>query len=302
MIVRLKHEKRVRAKGRTYFYHRITGERLPHDREERSERLMEIIRTFKTTLKQGVNRIVWGFQADGARPMPSPTPRSSDTLPPGFGVPPGTYKLTVKFDGQELEAEARITADPRTGTSQADLESQFAVAMHLRDLSNAASNSVHRIVDAKKDVGAIKSLANKAIKNQKANGAEKTEPTEPTEEAEEPEDPLKAIVKKAGELEKRLDELELKFRVKPETRGFVFDDDKVANRIGLAFFHVAFRYGAPTATSMAYVAAAELALAPALAEVNAFFDADIAEFRAIVEAAGLNLLPATEPVAMPGAE
>ena len=265
----------------------------------------EVIRTFKTTLKQGVNRIVWGFQADGARRMPSATPPTSDTLPAGFEVPPGSYKLTVKFDGQELEAEARITADPRTGTSQADLENQFAVAMHLRDLSNAASNSVHRIVDAKKDIGAIKGLANKAIKKQKANGVEETEPTETTEEAEEAEeskDPLKAIVEKAGELEKRLDELELKFRVKPETKGFVFDDDKVSNRIGFAFFHVAFRYGAPTATSLAYVRAAEDTLAPALDEVNAFFEADIAEFRSMVEVADLSLLPLTDPVALPGTD
>ena len=99
-----------------------------------------------------------------------------------------------------------------------------------------------------------------------------------------------------------LDELELKFRVKPETKGFVFDDDKVSNRIGFAFFHVAFRYGAPTATSLAYVRAAEETLAPALDEVNAFFDAEIAEFRSMVEVADLSLLPVTDPVALPGAD
>ena len=42
MIVRLKHVKRVRAKGRTYWYHRITGERLPTDREERAADLLGV--------------------------------------------------------------------------------------------------------------------------------------------------------------------------------------------------------------------------------------------------------------------
>ena len=42
MIVRLKHVKRVRAKGRLYFYHRITGERLPEDREDRARRVLDI--------------------------------------------------------------------------------------------------------------------------------------------------------------------------------------------------------------------------------------------------------------------
>ncbi len=60
MIVRLKHVKRVRAKGRTYWYHRITGERLPTDHEERAARVLEINRTMKGT----VRKIVSGSLSD----------------------------------------------------------------------------------------------------------------------------------------------------------------------------------------------------------------------------------------------
>jgi len=42
MIVRLKQVKRVRSKGRTYWYHRVTGERLPEDRDERIARIVMI--------------------------------------------------------------------------------------------------------------------------------------------------------------------------------------------------------------------------------------------------------------------
>ncbi|MCZ6482244.1 MAG: tyrosine-type recombinase/integrase [Alphaproteobacteria bacterium] len=52
MIVRLKHVKQVRAKGRTYWYHRITGERLPGDHEERAARVLEINRTLKGTARK----------------------------------------------------------------------------------------------------------------------------------------------------------------------------------------------------------------------------------------------------------
>ncbi len=41
MIVRLKHVKRVRSKGRTYWYHQLTHERLPDDREVRAARVLE---------------------------------------------------------------------------------------------------------------------------------------------------------------------------------------------------------------------------------------------------------------------
>ena len=47
VVVRLRHVKRVRSKGRTYWYHRITRERLPGDREERAARVLEINRTMK---------------------------------------------------------------------------------------------------------------------------------------------------------------------------------------------------------------------------------------------------------------
>ena len=42
MIVRLKHVKRVRSKGRTYWYHRVTGERLPEDRDSRIKRVTDL--------------------------------------------------------------------------------------------------------------------------------------------------------------------------------------------------------------------------------------------------------------------
>ena len=52
MIVRLRHVKRVRAKGHTYWYHRITRERLPDDRDDRAARVIEINRTLKGTTRK----------------------------------------------------------------------------------------------------------------------------------------------------------------------------------------------------------------------------------------------------------
>ena len=60
MIVRLKHVKRVRAKGRVYWYHRITGERLPTDREERAARVLEL----NSTMKGAARRIADGSLSD----------------------------------------------------------------------------------------------------------------------------------------------------------------------------------------------------------------------------------------------
>ncbi len=62
MIVRLRHVKRVRAKGRLYWYHQLTRERLPDDREDRAARVLEINRTLKGTAR----RIALGSLADVA--------------------------------------------------------------------------------------------------------------------------------------------------------------------------------------------------------------------------------------------
>src|SRR5262245_10323458 len=50
---------RVTVKGRTYYYHRATGERLPDDLEARRKRLLEISRGAKIVKsKRGIGTIV----------------------------------------------------------------------------------------------------------------------------------------------------------------------------------------------------------------------------------------------------
>jgi integrase len=52
VVARLKHEKRVRGRnGKVYFYHQVTGERLPDDRNARLERLWEINKTLPAHAK-----------------------------------------------------------------------------------------------------------------------------------------------------------------------------------------------------------------------------------------------------------
>ena len=60
MIMRLKHVKRVRSKGRKYYYHQLTHERLPDDREERAARVLEI----NSAMKSQACRTAMGSLAD----------------------------------------------------------------------------------------------------------------------------------------------------------------------------------------------------------------------------------------------
>ena len=48
MRMRVKHVNRIRAKGRVYYYHRKTGERLPDDPEQAARRALQINSQFET--------------------------------------------------------------------------------------------------------------------------------------------------------------------------------------------------------------------------------------------------------------
>ena len=100
---------------------------------------------------------------------------------------------------------------------------------------------------------------------------------------------LQALNERAGAVGQRLDELEQRFRTPPKTKGIVYDDDKVATRIGLAMGYVGSSRDAPTPTAEVYVQAARQALAAATAELERFAESELADFGQAVSAAGIGL-------------
>ena len=72
-VVRLKHVKRYRVGGRVYWYHRLTGERLPDDENERIQRVLHVNATM-----------------DGWRP---------ERIPGSIGDVIARYKVSPEFKG-----------------------------------------------------------------------------------------------------------------------------------------------------------------------------------------------------------
>ena len=80
--------------------------------------------------RAGHNRAVWDLRAAG--------PWTGSEERPGGGplVPPGTYEVRVRIDGQVLRAPVEVRADPRvlaSGVTAADLEAQYALQRRVRD-------------------------------------------------------------------------------------------------------------------------------------------------------------------------
>jgi photosystem II stability/assembly factor-like uncharacterized protein len=237
----------------------------------------EIIRTRKFKVHQGINRIVWDMKRDGVRPMPgSANPKLEDGLPGGPEVPPGQYEATLSLRTGDNDADdtgvATVLKDPRTPFSDEARLDNYRYLLELQILEEQAVEAVERIVHAQADIDTAISL----IEKQHTPGQDKDET-------------LLALGERAGEVRKKLDELEKRFRTPEKTKGIIFNDDKVTTMIGVAKGYAASSKDVPTATAMVYRELASAALNAALSELDAFMVNELAEFSQAVSDAGIGL-------------
>jgi photosystem II stability/assembly factor-like uncharacterized protein len=254
----------------------------------------ELIRKQKFPVYQGINRLVWGLEHDGVRPMPGPEPSDlDDGLPGGPEVPAGQYQLTLSLDSGDsglAEDSSNITvlADPRSAVTADSRRKNHAAQLALQELEATAVTAVERILQAHTDVETAQTLIdarNKALSNAPGNST-----------GEKGDETLKALSEQADEVKKGLDELEKRFRVPPKTRGYVYDDDKVVNQIGMAQYYVGSTWDAPTDTAEIYVEQARAALHDALEALNHFMDKEVSTFGAAVNQAGIGLFSPVTPL------
>ena len=244
-----------------------------------------VVRRQKFGVHQGVNRIVWGMEHDGVRPLPGGEPVPiEDGLPDGPEVPPGEYEMTLSMPGPDGATVSAVTSvellpDPRASYTPEDRIQNYRTLLELQAMQKAAVTAVERIVRSRGDIDTVLSL----IDQRKQPGVELDAS-------------LTALQEQAGELKDRLVELEKRFRTPPKTKGIVYDEDKVVNRIGLAMFYVGSSRDAPTPTAAAYTDLARVSLEQAQAAVDSFTGTDLAAFAEAVSAAGIGLFGgSTEP-------
>jgi len=267
---------------------RASAEAKPESEEEASEQVKvemtvrdaagAVVRRQKFDVRQGVNRVVWGMEHDGVRPLPGGEPMNlEDGLPGGPEVPPGDYEITLSLPGANGEAVSATTpvtvlADPRAAYSPEARAQNYQAALALQGMQEAAVSAVERVVHARADIDTVLAL----IDQRKQPGAELDEP-------------LAALRDRARDLKERLDELEKRFRTPPETKGIVYDEDKIVNRIGLAAGYVGSSLDAPSPTALAYVDLARTALRDGQAALDSFVTTELSAFAQAVSAAGIGL-------------
>ncbi|HTG31820.1 MAG TPA: hypothetical protein VLB76_02730 [Thermoanaerobaculia bacterium] len=233
------------------------------------------IRTFTAPARQGVNRAAWDLTTDGPKPFPSekpPTPHASS----GVEVPPGPYTVTVKMGDHETKGTVQVVPDPRSRNTEADWRARDAAGKRALALGEALAEAVERIRNARADVDAVVAKVESRKQAAGTDGAKDAKP-----------DPL---VEAAGKLKGDLVKLERRLWVPYDAVGIQPETDALS-RVNYAAGYVLSSSSPPSPTHLEYLRQAEQLVNATLADVNRFFETDVAAFRKSADAAGARLLP-----------
>ncbi|MEM6899649.1 MAG: hypothetical protein AAF583_07770 [Pseudomonadota bacterium] len=243
-----------------------------------------LIRTFKSDIHQGINRVMWDLSRDGLMPIDADDAPEDGTLPAGREVIPGTYQISVSFEGASASGETTIAADPRSPYSAEDRLANDVFRGEVQAMQSRMNNALLQINAARRDIASIETLISEKKRLQSVDGEDEAHP-------------LNVLSEQAGDLKTALDDSEKRFRVPDETKGIVFDADKAGSLIGFADFYTASSYDAPSAAARAELAEARATLDAAISDLNTILGRDLVAFRTLMLEEEIDLLdqsPVTE--------
>ncbi len=246
-----------------------------------------LVRTFKAPVTQGINRVIWDLNSDGAKPVVDPansTPQEDPgILPAGPEVLPGQYRFTLSYNNATAEGKANVLVDPRSTVSDSDRMAGYKLSRRLVTLQETANQAISRLLAAASDIDAVIALANKALAE---NGA--------SNEAD-----LKSLVEDGQTLRKKVESQEARFRVPSKTKGRIYSGDKVTSLIGEAYGYFGNAFSPWSQAVHCYLDRGEKALAEGIKSVNTLFENDISQFRNRAQQLGVVLLGNQEPLVVP---
>ncbi len=116
-----------------------------------------VVRTFRTPVKLGLNRVMWDFERDGeAWPSRELVTETPEMPPAGRPVLPGEYEATVRFLGVEQSAKFRVLPDPRTEIAMQDrIQKDDLLAKSLEGV-RVYREALQRYARAKKDLDLVR--------------------------------------------------------------------------------------------------------------------------------------------------
>lgn len=238
----------------------------------------QLVRTFRREVKLGLNRIVWRLERDGT-PGPSRDLQTDPELPPpGRGVLPGEYTVTVRFQGQERSEKVTVMPDPRVEIPLADRKAKDDLRAAREAMQADLRLATQRLGRARKDLDLI---AMRLAAEPKVPAGQK--------------DPHEAVRKALDAAKAALTALDERLWGKQGLQGISRDDDTLLAEVQ-GLMRISRTDDAPNATERLLMGRAALAVPRVGRAVDEFVGGPLQALRDALAASPLSLLPSVEPV------
>jgi hypothetical protein len=178
-----------------------------------------------------------------------------------------------------------VIEDPRFQIDEASRAAKWEAILQAGRLQETVTAAIERIQATRQDIDTVLAKVRDAERAgedmEAASGAGAS-----------PHQDLKSAARK---LKTKLAEVEKRLWIPPKTKGIVAREDALS-KVRRVLGALQSSYDAPTAAQRLYLGQAEAFASEQVEEVNRLFAEEVAGFRALVDAAGIVLLPKLEPI------
>jgi photosystem II stability/assembly factor-like uncharacterized protein len=240
-----------------------------------------LVRTFKTPVVRGVNRVAWDLRRTAHdRPRPPAEGEAEDRDDTEGEVDPGTYQLTVLYGDAKATVPVEVLADPRLATPVDAAAARSAALARLATAQEAVAAAVRRIAGVRADLDAVeRRLAAEDDAARRGAGLAARAPGN------------EELGKRIGEVREALAEVEKGLWQPPGTKGIVKDDDALS-RLDQVSWMLGSLPRAPTAAALTYLADAETLAAERVAAADRLIAGAVADLATALAPRGYGLLVA----------
>lgn len=226
------------------------------------------------TKEKGVNRFVWNMAQEGARlrrPLP-PEFLEFAGPPRGPQVVPGNYTAKL-FVGDKLQGESKVEVrvDPTVTVTAAGLQSQFDLAMKLRDLTSVMNDGLRQLDSLQLQTNQVEAVAKDRLPEMPAD-----------------------LTKAFADYKKNLSTLLNSLANNPEDGSFGMQ--KYADQLQGLYFGLTGGNAAPTATMKETAEMLGKEFPTRIGQINKFVNEDTVNFNKMLQKNGLAILVAGKNV------
>ena len=230
-----------------------------------------LIRTFKGTYHNGVNRVAWDLR-EKAPDRPRAVNKEGNDRP-GQLVLPGKYIVKIKAGEQEMSGSFNVKSDPRFNAGFDKLKAHYDFNKKVGRISETAAKAFNQIKKTYKAIETVKEFAAN-LDTTKA----------------------KELKKKADELEKKL--TKLANRITPDSTSVGIPDETgiLTSEMGMAGYLNFYPLDAPYQNALVKYEKVKKLEESILSDMDKLYRTDVAEFEKTVKDAGFTIFKKYKPI------